>query len=1288
MPPAKEQSPSWLRRLAGYCLRHRLDLFGAFGAALAGSLVSVAVPLIVKHVIDIVTTGSHHATIAPWVTLLILAAALQYLLTFLRRFLAGRLSLDVQYDLRGDIFKSLQRLDGAAQDALQTGQVVSRSISDVGLVQGLLAFLPALTGNVLFFVISLVAMLWLSPLLTLVAAAIAPALWFVASASRRDLFPANWSAQQQSGELVGQVEAAVTGVRVVKGFGQEAREVDELSGQAGTLFALRMRVVRLQAKYASALTAIPGLGQVGVLLLGGWLALHGEITIGTFLAFSTYLGQLVGPVRQVTALLTIGQQARAGVERVLDVIDSSPDVMDSADPQPLPAGAVGLDFENVQFGYTRHDPVLRGLSLHIEPGETVAIVGGAGSGKSTLAMLVPRFYDVHAGSVSVGGHDVRELRMTGLRAAIGMVFEDSFLFSDTIAANIAYGRPDASHAQIVAAAEAAEAAGFIQELPDGYDTLVGERGLTLSGGQRQRVALARALLTDPRIVLLDDATSAVDPRVEAEILATLRQLIAGRTTLLIAHRRSTLALANRIAVLADGKVADIGTFEELMGRSPLFRLLLGGPGEDAEGIDAGELAVADRDISAVVDGVTPALWPRAWATETSTGAPATGIGAAGFGRNGIGRGAGRASAAVGGPSMLDGMPATPELLAKVAALPPATDQPAIAEADARAADPQFGLRRLLHPLRWAFTLGIGLIGLDAILQLVLPALIRTGIDRGVGDRHSHVLIAVSVIALVVLLADWVISVAGQRLTGRTGERLLYTLRVKSFAHLQRLGLDYYERELGGRIMTRMTTDVDALSNFLQTGLATALISMLTLIGVLIALVVLDAQLSLVLIAMLPVLFAATFAFRRLAVPAYVEARERVSTVNAQFQENVAGVRVAQVFSREKHNTRTFLGAASDYRDSRLRAQTYIAAYFPFVQFLADLAGALVLLFGAQRLTHGTLSAGALIAFFLYLDAFFGPVQQLSQVFDGYQQASVGLSRLRELLRTPTSTPQAAVPVPVPELRGDVSFSGVDFAYSDTAKPAVTSIDLLIPAGQSVALVGQTGAGKSTLVKLIARFYDPTAGSVRADGTDLRSLDLTGYRQRLGFVPQEAYLSPGSVRDAIAYGRPSATDAEVEQAARAVGAHEMVATLRDGYLHEVGERGRNLSAGQRQLIALARAELVDPDLLLLDEATAALDLASEAIVTAATQRLSRHRTTITVAHRLTTAARSDRILVLSGGRIVEDGSHSELLVRQGTYASLWRSYLDGSISDAVPVDSALAEIAQIAGTVAEGTVVRD
>jgi ATP-binding cassette subfamily B protein len=1272
-----------------------VDVVGAFGTALAGALVSVAVPLVIKHVIDIVTNPATAAgSVDPWVAVLIAAAVLQYALTFTRRFLAGRLSLDVQYDLRTDIFRSLQRLDGAGQDRLQTGQVVSRSISDIGLVQGLLSFLPALTGNVLLFAISLVAMVLLSPLLTLIAVAVAPALWFVARASRRDLFPANWSAQQQSGELVGHVEAAVTGVRVVKGFGQERREVNELSDQARTLFALRMRVVRLQARYSAALSAIPAMGQVGVLLLGGWLALHGQITIGTFLAFSTYLGQLVSPVRQLAGLLTIGPQARAGVERVLEILDSSPAVVDPADARPLPDGPLGITFTDVHFGYPRSGAALDGLSLSVRPGETMAVVGGAGSGKSTMAMLVPRFYDVAAGSVQVGGVDVDRLRLDELRAAIGMVFEDSFLFSASIADNIAYGRPDATEAQIIEAARAAEADEFVSALPEGYRTLVGERGLTLSGGQRQRVALARALLTESRIMLLDDATSAIDPRVEAQILRTLRGLIRNRTTVLIAHRRSTLALADRIAVLDGGRVAELGTFDELMARSPLFRSLVGGPlagdgtdptaAADRRGGPADAAGAAGADRSAA-GPVSAALWQPVTAApavaEGALRAPAL-LGGAGLRQPGS-RGAGRRGVGGGASGELSSVPATAELLAKVAALPPATEQPAVDEAAARAADPSFGLRRLLHPLRRVFAAGILLIGLDTVLQLVVPSLIRTGIDRGVSDHRLSALVAVSAVALLVLLVDWVVSAAGQRVTGRTGERLLYTLRVKSFAHLQRLGLDYYERELGGRIMTRMTTDVDALSNFLQTGLATALISVLTLVGVLVALLLLDLQLALILVVMLPALFLATYAFRQLAVPAYVQSRDRVSAVNAQFQEDVAGLRVAQAFGRERRNAANFAALSRSYRDSRLRAQTYISAYFPFVQLLADLAGALVLAFGARRLSHGTLSPGALIAFFLYLDAFFGPVQQLSQVFDGYQQASVGLSRLKDLLRTPTSTPRADRPRPVQELRGEICFHDVDFAYTADSAPAVHGIDLHIPAGQSIALVGQTGAGKSTLVKLIARFYDPTRGTVTVDGTDLRELDLTGYRQRLGFVPQEAYLSAGSVRDAIAYGRPGATDAEVERAARAVGAHDMIATLSGGYLHDVGERGRNLSAGQRQLIALARAELVEPDLLLLDEATAALDLASEAAVTDATRRLARHRTTVTVAHRLTTAARADRILVLAGGQVVEDGSHHELVRAGGRYALLWQSYLAGNAtSDSVDV------VAEVTGTVPDHAVILD
>ncbi|MYS83748.1 ABC transporter ATP-binding protein [Embleya scabrispora] len=1265
----------WLRRLMAASWRYRSSVLIAFGASLLGMAVTALVPLVQRRVVDDAVAGELGGLL-PLSVLLLGAAVVIFGCTYARRYVGGKLSLDVQYDLRTRIFGALSRLDGARQDQLQTGQIVSRGISDVTMVQGFLAMIPMMTGSLLLFVISLGVMFWLSPLLTLVSLAVGPGLFAVAYLSRKRLFPATWQAQQDAAALAGVVESAVTGVRVVKGFGQEEQELHRLETAGRRLFASRLRSVRLNSRYTPTLAAIPAFGQVGVLALGGWLAVRGEITLGTFLAFSTYLGQLVGPVRMLSGLLTFGQQARASVERIFEVIDSQPIVTQKPDAEVLPVVAASVELTDVRFGYVASRPVLDGLSLRVEPGETLALVGTSGSGKSTVSMLLPRFYDVQAGAILVDGRDVRDLTFDSLRSAIGLVMEDSFLFSDTVRANIAYGRPDATEEQVLAAARAAEADAFIRELPAGYDTVVGEQGLTLSGGQRQRVALARALLTDPRILLLDDATSAVDPKVEAEIHATLHRVMAGRTTILVAHRRSTLQLADRIAVLDRGRLVDVGSHDELSARCPLYRLLLSGPGEDAEGVDAHEpLPLAEPGAPPAASGVTPALWDRSAPTDP---VPAAAAGA--IARTGTG----------GGPrgwaSMLQ---ATPELLAQVDKLPPATDRPDVDDAQARRSDSAFDLRSLLRPFRWALLLAFVLVILDTGAQLALPALIRDGIDRGIDDGATGAIMTVSLIAVVIVAADWFVNVAQALIAGRTGERLLYTLRVKTFAHLQRLGLDYYERELSGRIMTRMTTDVDALSTFLQTGLISAVVSVLTFFGIMIALLVLDWELGLIVMSVLPILIAATVVFRSKSSKAYTEAREKVSVVNADLQENVAGLRVSQAFRREGRNSERFAERSDDYRASRLRAQRYIALYFPFGQFLSNVAAGIALIVGAHRVGGGTLSAGALIAYLLYIDMFFSPIQQLSQVFDGYQQAAVGLRRIRDLLRTPTTTPPPAVPVPVPAsgLKGTITFENVRFAYnapafadsvdstnavdegaaaavataagdggSAAASPEVLSgISLHIEPGETVALVGETGAGKSTLVKLVARFYDVTAGAVLVDGVDVRDYDLSAYRHRLGIVPQEAYLAPGSVRDAIAYGRPEATDAEVEAAARAVGAHAAIAELNGGYLHDVGERGRNLSAGQRQLIALARAYLVAPDILLLDEATAALDLATEGAVTRATEALTGRRTTLVVAHRLTTAARADRIAVIDRGRLVELGTHTQLLTQAGPYASLWAAF---------------------------------
>ncbi|MFF2726524.1 ABC transporter ATP-binding protein [Streptomyces sp. NPDC058008] len=1231
----------WAGRLCGYAWRYRRNVVLALGSSLAGMAVLALVPLITKVIIDDVV-GSHTRSLGVWTGLLVVAAVLVYVTTFVRRYYGGRLALDVQHDLRTEMYDTLTGLDGKRQDELSTGQIVGRATSDLQLIQGLLFMLPMTIGNILLFFISLAIMAWLSLPLTLVALAVAPALWFIARRSKARLFPATWYAQSQAAAVAGVVDGAVSGVRVVKGFGQEEQETGKLREVGRKLFAGRLRTIRLNSRYTPALQAVPALGQVAMLALGGWLATRGEITLGTFVAFSTYLAQLVGPVRMLAMVLTVGQQARAGVERVLELIDTEPSMTDGTLTLPADAPA-SVEFDDVRFGYDDGRPVLDGFTLTIEPGETVAVVGASGSGKSTVSLLLPRFYDVSHGAVLVGGHDVRELTQDSLRAAIGLVPEDSFLFSESIGANIAYGHPDATQEEIERAARAAQAHGFISDLPQGYATKVGEHGLTLSGGQRQRVALARAILTDPRLLLLDDATSAVDARVEHEIHEVLARVMEGRTTLLIAHRRSTLGLADRIAVLDQGRLADIGTHTELERRSPLYRRLLTDP-DELGGTSPGHRPAAvtapedDRafqeELEADFDaerGITPGLWIR---KEEQRDAAAA------------------------------GMPATPELLAQVAALPPATDVPGVDEASAVRPEKSYGLRRLLHGFGAALLVSLALVAVDAGMGLLLPVLIRHGIDDGVTKMALGAVWAAAGLGLIAVLVQWAAQIGETRMTGRTGERVLYSLRLKIFAQLQRLGLDYYERELTGRIMTRMTTDVDALSTFLQTGLVTAFVSLVTFFGITVVLLVLDIQLALVVFATLPVLVVGTFYFRRKSVKAYELARERISVVNADLQESVSGLRIVQAFRRERDGAERFAARSDHYRQARVRGQWLISVYFPFVQLLASVAAAAVLIVGAGRVDNGTLTTGALVAYLLYIDLFFAPVQQLSQVFDGYQQASVSLGRIQELLREPTSTADHDEPLEVDSLRGEIAFEDVSFAYTGEEE-ALSGIDLRIPAGQTVAFVGETGAGKSTLVKLVARFYDPTSGRVTADGTDLRRLDRTAYRHRLGVVPQEAYLFAGTVRDAIAYGLPEATDAQVEAAARAVGAHDMIATLEDGYLHEVAERGRNLSAGQRQLIALARAELVDPDVLLLDEATASLDLASEALVNQATDRLAGRRTTLVVAHRLTTAARADRVVVMDRGRVAEDGTHDELLARQGAYARLWRTFIGEDMGEDTP-----------------------
>jgi ATP-binding cassette subfamily B protein len=821
-----------------------------------------------------------------------------------------------------------------------------------------------------------------------------------------------------------------------------------------------------------------------------------------------------------------------------------------------------------------------------------------------------------------------------------------------VRSNIAYGRPDATDAEVVAAARAAEAHEFISALPLGYDTVVGERGLLLSGGQRQRVTLARALLTDPRILLLDDATSAIDSRVEEEIHATLRRIMVGRSTILVAHRRSTLRLAQRIVVLDEGRVVDAGTHEELMERSRLYRDLLAGPGDDAE-----------RDVEPEHDRsvATTNAWQRSDGLEVggrrvnleqisalaSTRLVPTRIPVGGGGGGGN---AARLSA-----------PPTEKLLRQIEALPPPRDVPDIdVERETRLDPRPFRFATYLRPYWPQLLLGALFVFLDAMAGLVGPSLSGGAISHGIQLHREVVLWTLAAIYLGVQLSDWLFMWGETFLTGRTSERLLYAIRAKIFAHLQRLGVDFYDREMTGRVLTRMTSDVDTLSQLLQSGLVNALVNGVSFFGVAVILCVLNLHLALIVLCVIPPLVVATVVYQRKSRRAYDRQRDRIAAVNADLEENVSGVRVTQAFRRESRNTANFLGLARGYRDAGVRSQWLQAIYFSFAELAGNVGILLVLgigsniVFRAHGSTGRAVAVGVLAAFLLYLTQLFAPVQQLSQVFDTYQQASAGLRRITGLLNTPISTPVPLVPAPIGRIRGEVRFVGLHFAYPGTTTEALSGVDLVIRPGETVALVGETGAGKSTVVKLVARFYDPTAGRVLIDGIPLTELDLPSYRRQLGYVPQEPFLFAGTIRDNIAYGRFDATDAEVEAAARAVGAHDVIVEA-GGYWKYVSSRGRSLSIGQRQLLCLARALLVDPAILLLDEATSNLDLSTEARVNRAMGIVAHGRTAIIIAHRLQTAQRADRILVVDRGRIVEAGAHDDLVAAGGRYAAMWASF---------------------------------
>ncbi|WP_159335172.1 salmochelin/enterobactin export ABC transporter IroC [Klebsiella pneumoniae] len=1201
MPATHSPTParSWIVRLARVCWERKKLTIIVVVASVSTILLAALTPLLTRQAVNDALAGN--PTRLPRLACgLLLIAFFDFIGNYVRRGYAGELSLWVQHTLRGRAFDSIQKLDGAGQDALRTGQVISRTNSDLQQVHTLLQMCPVPLAVFTYYIAGIAVMLWMSPAMTLIVVCVLACLAITALRARRRVFAQTGLASDRLANLTEHMREVLAQISVVKSCVAELRETRWLDRQSRQIVHVRIGAAISQAIPSATMLALPVLGQIVLLCYGGWSIIHGRINLGTFVAFASFLAMLTGPTRVLASFLVIAQRTQASVERVFALIDTRSQMEDGT--EVVNGQVVGLELENMSFDYRSGRRILSDVSFSLHAGETVAVVGASGSGKSTLLMLLARFYDPSAGDIwlntSAGRHNLRALRLEALRRRIGVVFEDAFLFAGTVAENIAYGHPQATADDIYRAATAAGASDFINALPKGFDTWLTERGTNLSGGQRQRIALARALITAPEVLILDDTTSAVDAGTEAEINTALsRYADEEHMLLVIARRRSTLQLASRIVMLDKGRVVDTGTQAELEARCPAFRALMTG----------------DGDFLAPSHSENNELWPT-------------------------------------GPAAQDYAPETGDkgFVARMTRVPENAVQQALAGKGRK-------VTSLLKPVAWMFVIAALLIALDSAAGVGVLILLQRGIDSGVAAGDMSTIGLCVLLALCLVAVSWSCYSLQTVFAARAAESVQHTVRVRTFGHMLRLGLPCVDSRL-----TRMTVDVDSLARFLQNGLAGAATSLVTMFAIAAAMFWLDPLLALTALSAVPQVALATWIYRRLSSPAYAQARLEIGKVNSTLQEKVSGLRVVQSHGQQEQEAARLRALSDRFRTTRVRAQKYLAVYFPFLTFCTEASYAAVLLVGASRVAEGEMTAGVMAAFYLLLGQFYGPVQQLSGIVDAWQQATASGKHIDELLATEGT--ENVTPSSAPPATGALHLDDVTFSYPDSSEPALTKLTLTIPEGTVVAVVGRSGAGKSTLIKLIAGLYSPTYGSISIGDRTIDDASLADYRLQIGVVDQDVALFSSDIAENIRYSRPSSTNDDVEIASLRAGLYETVRNLPQGFRTPVSNGGADLSAGQRQLIALARAQLANAHILLLDEATSRLDRASEERLMSSLIDVAhaRQHSALIVAHRLTTAQRCELIAVLDKGQLTEYGTHEQLLAAGGLYNQLWHDSVGSTV----------------------------
>ncbi len=1006
---------------------------------------------------------------------------------------------------------------------------------------------------------------------------------------------------------------AVQGLPTLKAFGQSKARGLLLADRARALFRTTMGV--LAANSATSALTILGIasGAAVALAWGAVRVSDGELELRSLLIVLMLGVEIFRPLRELVQLYHDGMIAMSSAEGIFDIMDAPVDVADAAiSPSPLQL-APEVTFEGVNYAYSGgRRPALHDLSFTLNAGETLGLVGPSGAGKSTIVWSILRFFDPQSGRVLLGGTDIREISLSQLRDQVAVVTQDTYLFHGTVAENLRFGGPNATQEQLEAAAKTANAHDFISHLPQGYDTIVGERAVRLSGGQKQRIAIARAVLKDAPILILDEALSNVDAENEAVIQVALDHLMEGRTTLIIAHRLSSVVKADRIIVLEDGRLVESGNHGELVAAGGVYAELMAqqreldeeepGGHQDAYGHDASTHA-AVQDASAFVpqpahqgEGHHHHAVPSGGAAH----APASRIGFLTVWRR---------------------------------------------------------LFQLVRPWRGelALTFLLGLAHHSSIIGLsVISALLVGQVITG-GDL-TVLLVLLGVFVPLAAFFTWAESWVAHDLA----YRLLAEMRVDVYNKLDPLTPAYMVRRRSGDLLSIVGGDVELVEFFFAHTITPAFVAILVPAGVLATLAFVAWPIALVLSPFLLAVAISPFMAQKRSEGLGDELRSQLGDVHAHMVDSIQGMREISAFGQGPARTAEMVDNSWRFAHFQLRFLKERAFQIGFIEGMTALGGLAVLTMGAWLMTEGEISRPQLILSVILSVAAFAPISDIARTIKQLMETLAAARRLFVVHDEPVPVVDGpGVQAHENGLSPAISFDHVGFSYGHDEAQALHGVSFDVQAGQTVALVGRSGAGKTTCANLVMRFWDPGEGHVRLSGHDLRDYELDDLRRQIALVSQDTYLFNASIRDNLRLGKIEASDSEIEAAAQQANAHDFITAFPDGYDTLVGERGMQLSGGQRQRISIARAILKNAPVLILDEATSHLDAVNERQVRQALETLMAGRTTVVIAHRLSTIRDADRIVVLDNGHPVEQGSHHNLLASHGLYSQLVATQLVGA-----------------------------